>query len=1202
MTKQTDFLEYFKLKPIKAAKVSEVSEATASSNVPVEERVNFHIGNPAQDISLSSAYLRLAVGIDIKNEDLTEDKLELFVEKLGHDKCDKTSLEFILNLIKKSAPYMPRGGFNKKDPNYLIKSFVNWLIKEQQEPLSYDLGETSGRREIILSSGGIDEALRLLLHSLNNYLITKPIKIFLYSYVLPEHLLYFPNLKIETLPIEEKDFLQQLINFFNSTNKTPAFLVLGKNTQEKTRRILRELSLKHPLFFVEVNDAPNHLSLAREAKMENRVLRFLTAGIFSPLLKDLATVFIAGNADFVKVIENMQFQLKGTPSASEVELLSYILKENLIDNKNIKLQNRIIIEPAFESSSFPVVKNNLLQTYTVKFENKLNTIINDKTEFIDEFINKITKIENSIANKSEHLSSFFTFDKFAETDSFELLNELVKNINSIEWINELRNSFLFSFIKHHPEYNIENCSVVSGSSRTALGILGFHCGIDEVVIPDLSWTYEHCFPTVSVVPLTDKFQLDVDAIINLVNEKIINDSNWINYGVVAINNPHNATGQEFDKSELKRLLTWLLERNINVIDDLSYQNVAPIKTLMEIKTLRQLSDELTASGYITSDNAKHIISIHSLSKTDSYAGARLTVAEIRDEKLFNKFSSINNPIKPNLAAMFLAYLFYRNKVEDTNAYWCLRNRIFFNRMNALEEAVSILPKDRNKFEIKITAPKASMYPQMTIEKLPAGLSLDWLASGLARQGIGLVPLSTFARTEKGFETGRKTFRLTIGGTDNEEVLLKKTRRVLIDLNRMIAEEEANYNKKQFTVKPIVLNKLFKIEDYNEVWDNIEKNIIEKCTTQADSFFAKNTGSLKIKEYENIFSTDFLPDRLKSFKLRFFDRLTIMNELAEIASADKGKSLIAALEKEFYKDNIERREKVFKQRLYDRTVHPTQMYSLKVELLFEQIIENLLKHKNIGIRQIEKTADELIKEFIGLNVTIVSSEEPSELLLDLKAIITAENYFKLHSNEIFQTFLSFWGDWDGSNRPSGQGHSLVAAVLIENVLRQAKLVQLLLKQNNAIKINPNLVSEIEKLPDTNKRFSNLLSEITTLTHQLEKRIRGILPYNLKPGKIRKIGMKLHLAKDPITSLWKHNDRLESKMLVLRNQRKNTLEYYFSLNKQLRKTLSTLLPEIQNNINNHELFIEACLYKDLLKRFIVTPRIHQKNDNHTRPICN
>ncbi|MGE5457808.1 MAG: hypothetical protein ACM3RX_05590, partial [Methanococcaceae archaeon] len=54
----------------------------------------------------------------------------------------------------------------------------------------------------------------------------------------------------------------------------------------------------------------------------------------------------------------------------------------------------------------------------------------------------------------------------------------------------------------------------------------------------------------------------------------------------------------------------------------------------------------------------------------------------------------------------------------------------------------------------------------------------------------------------------------------------------------------------------------------------------------------------------------------------------------------------------------------------------------------------------------------------------------------------------------------------------------------------------------------------------------------------------------------------------------------------------LEYYFSLNKQLRKTLNSLLPAIQRNLNNEKLLIEACLYIDLMKRFIITPRIHQK----------
>ena len=45
----------YRLKPIRVARVSEISESTAAAAIPDEERVNFHIGNPVQDVSLSSA-------------------------------------------------------------------------------------------------------------------------------------------------------------------------------------------------------------------------------------------------------------------------------------------------------------------------------------------------------------------------------------------------------------------------------------------------------------------------------------------------------------------------------------------------------------------------------------------------------------------------------------------------------------------------------------------------------------------------------------------------------------------------------------------------------------------------------------------------------------------------------------------------------------------------------------------------------------------------------------------------------------------------------------------------------------------------------------------------------------------------------------------------------------------------------------------
>ncbi len=227
--------------------------------------------------------------------------------------------------------------------------------------------------------------------------------------------------------------------------------------------------------------------------------------------------------------------------------------------------------------------------------------------------------------------------------------------------------------------------------------------------------------------------------------------------------------------------------------------LVPDDSLNEIKTIRQITDELYSSGYISGEQADCLITIHSLSKTDSYAGARLSVIEIRNKTIRDRFVKINKTIAPHIAAVFLAYLFYRNKVETANAYWRLRNRIFYDRMQAIKEAVNLLPKDRNSFHIEIKAPTGSMYPRMIINKLPGGLSLDWLASGLALQGIGLVPLSTFARTEKGFDIARKTFRLTLGGSDNADTLLNKTRRVLIDMNRLIAEEANNYNRKMLSV-------------------------------------------------------------------------------------------------------------------------------------------------------------------------------------------------------------------------------------------------------------------------------------------------------------------------------------------------------------------------------------------------------------------
>ena len=84
----------YRLKPIRVARVSEISESTAAAAIPDEERVNFHIGNPVQDVSLSSAYLRMILGIDIHREELSDTAPEMILEHLGWDTADKPKLDF----------------------------------------------------------------------------------------------------------------------------------------------------------------------------------------------------------------------------------------------------------------------------------------------------------------------------------------------------------------------------------------------------------------------------------------------------------------------------------------------------------------------------------------------------------------------------------------------------------------------------------------------------------------------------------------------------------------------------------------------------------------------------------------------------------------------------------------------------------------------------------------------------------------------------------------------------------------------------------------------------------------------------------------------------------------------------------------------------------------------------------------------------
>jgi hypothetical protein len=233
----------------------------------------------------------------------------------------------------------------------------------------------------------------------------------------------------------------------------------------------------------------------------------------------------------------------------------------------------------------------------------------------------------------------------------------------------------------------------------------------------------------------------------------------------------------------------------------------------------------------------------------------------------------------------------------------------------------------------------------------------------------------------------------------------------------------------------------------------------------------------------------------------------------------------------------------------------------------------------------------MQEFLGRNVSIDSQHEANEILLDMDALVAGESYTELFTDTPMLPFLSFWSDWDGSNRPSGQGHRLIASAVMENVRRLANILNLLLQTDPRIEINSQLLSELELLPQQSKRFTQLLNNITLLTHQLEQRYRGILPYSVDATPFQRLATRLHLRRDPARVLWQHNDRYERNMLELRRQRRSMLETYFALNKQLRKQLYALIPAIHANRSAEALLREVVGYRDLLQRIVITPRISQ-----------
>jgi hypothetical protein len=257
-----------------------------------------------------------------------------------------------------------------------------------------------------------------------------------------------------------------------------------------------------------------------------------------------------------------------------------------------------------------------------------------------------------------------------------------------------------------------------------------------------------------------------------------------------------------------------------------------------------------------------------------------------------------------------------------------------------------------------------------------------------------------------------------------------------------------------------------------------------------------------------------------------------------------------------------------------------------------VVRALILDERVPGQEVERLARELAVEYVGANVAISSDQEAEELVLDLRSLIDAEMWADLSQGGAPPTLLSFWGDWDGSTRPSGQGHRLAAGALLEDVTELSRLLQVLEKAGSQVRMDPELAGEIRRLEARIRSFWGLLNQITELTAQLERRYLRVLPFDVEPSFWRRLGMALGLARDPVSVLWQHNDRLERRMLRLRGRRLESLEHYFRLNRRLQETLRENLERIGPLLGEPRVALQVGFYRNALRRFVLTPRIHQR----------
>ncbi len=1208
-------MSFLKLKPSPPSLVGEISKRTADAPVEPERRVDFHIGNPVQDESLDRLYNAILSGSEFLHpfaEDFEENE---FLSELD-DRVLSDYFSLLFETSRKAVAYSPSGGFSPGNPGTLARKLEIFFSRVQESPTRYDFGgNKKNAPEFAIASGGRWQALKLLLQVLFEQTEHASVRGLMlgrlpYSQILGAH-----SKQIISLEKTNSPFSQELEEFYkNGEPDSLPFILLLQELSSDNRQRLGDFLLQHPVLLVEVNESLQAESMAAFSKLKGQTIRILSPAAIHSQLNFSSLSFVLAPADVIAAFNRQHFKKMGTPSASEIKLLNFFLREDGTFQSDRmpkgKLSDRLTSENAGlgavdSETPLPAGIAFFLKSTQKAAETLGQNLGQWAAQFASHSEHLATQLSEKIPDFSGKRKRQSSADPFLGKRQEDIVRNFFQSLGNPAFQVDLRQSFLSVFRQLRPEYQPDHLILVSGSARTALSAMADSWGIREVVVPDFSWTVGDAFPKVTAVPLKENLQLDSDRFISILHEKLSADSNWRNYGAVILNNPHNATGKIWNERDVEKILLFCLRNKIRLIDDLSYSDVvvAPPKARAEripIKSLKILALQLISLGKFPESRLRYLVTLQSISKTDCKAGARLAVCVVPDPLLREKLSAALAHIPPNLMAILLSTLFYRRGEGKVARFAQLRDWIMLERGTAIQEEFELLDSETNPYRISYFPPEGAMYPLLFVENMPDTVQIEKIAFQLADQGIGLIPMTNFSQTAEGFDLARRSFRLTLGGRLEIETIPRKIRRLVTELSEQIRRQAENYRFyslsesdlfRRVTAAALTRQKLKAVQGKS---DALFREIQNLARTE---FWGVLPDWARKQRNDSYFTQEFLkqflPVRWQFLQNRLRDWVT-----AREAVRVGGENPIFrnAVQRNFLRelrmDSSMVRRKRFSRRLFDRTVHPTQMYSLQVEQLFTQLARASVTPELYKPVSSKTLFQALVKEYIGENVPISSQMEAQEAICDLEALHLTETFEEIFFGESQGVVLSLWGDWDGSTRPSGQGHTLVSGPLIANIRALTRLVNVFQKEKFLSVEERRQLEKIGSIEGRIENFQKILQKITLLTSRLEEKYRKTIPLEYSQGKIRQFFRKLGLLRDPLKSLWKHNDRNERRMQQYRKQRSSEIRQLFEINRVLTKMTEAITVRNQEKMQSDNWLFYLQSYKNYLKRFYLTPRIHQK----------